>query len=449
MAVPSRQDVELDVLEQLVEHAAVGGERRLGEGGAGEDHQPDAVAGAPGDEVAEHPLGHRQAVVGLEVLAPHAPGDVEGQLDVDPFGQALLPGVAELRPGEGDGEQRQGAEAGVEGEVEPPAAAGAGRHPAVGEGAQAWPPVVPHGEQRQGRQQQQPGRGGEVGERGHAAASAGDSPAAPVAGAGCRWRSISVATASAASARPASISGATSRRANFTRSQARRISTARLATPDGKRAAGEGAQDLAGAALRRREAQRAAEVAAEGAAEQGVADRGRRRPANLGDPGRQLGEGVDGGPAGGGAGGGARRAVAVESEGEHGQAQGAEDRRRPPEPGAQRQRPGRRWRFGFEGGASRGRVAAGVGRRQHRVEGQREAGRSRRLDRADRRRGGPPPAAAGPPRRGRRRRAPGAGGRWSRRRLRRFARRRRRRSPRRRPRRPSRPSARPGSGARR
>ena len=62
-------------------------------------------------------------------------------LDVDPLGQALLPGVAELRPGERQHQAGEGEQAGVEGEVEPPGAARAPaarrrRQAAVGEGAQ-------------------------------------------------------------------------------------------------------------------------------------------------------------------------------------------------------------------------------------------------------------------------------------------------------------------------
>ena len=95
-----RQGVELDRVDEQLQHLAVGGQRRAGHGGAGEDHQADAVAGPAGDEVLDHLLRHGQAVLGLEVLGSHAARDVEHDLDVDPLGQALLPGVAELRPGE-------------------------------------------------------------------------------------------------------------------------------------------------------------------------------------------------------------------------------------------------------------------------------------------------------------------------------------------------------------
>ncbi len=140
-----RQAVELDRVDEQAEHVAVGGQRRPGHGRAGEDRQADAVAGAPGDEVAHDLLGHGEPVAGLEVLGAHAARDVEHDLDVDPLGEALLPGIAELRAGERGDQAAEGEEARIERQVEAPGTAAspeARRKPAVGERAERRPAVV-------------------------------------------------------------------------------------------------------------------------------------------------------------------------------------------------------------------------------------------------------------------------------------------------------------------
>ncbi|MNX95365.1 hypothetical protein D3C86_1276370 [compost metagenome] len=63
------------------------------------------------DEVLEDPLGHLEAVGGLEVLGPHGARDVEGEHHVDAVALLLEPAPGALGPAQGDDHQRERGEA--------------------------------------------------------------------------------------------------------------------------------------------------------------------------------------------------------------------------------------------------------------------------------------------------------------------------------------------------
>ena len=71
-----------------------------------EDHKPDIVIGAIGDEAHGDLLGRLYAV-GLEVHSEHARGDVHREHDIDTLYLALCPARRALRTSKGNNDGRE------------------------------------------------------------------------------------------------------------------------------------------------------------------------------------------------------------------------------------------------------------------------------------------------------------------------------------------------------
>ena len=85
----------------------VNGQRHLGEGLAGEDHQSHAVGLTPLDEVGGYVLGCFKTV-GFEVLCQHAAADIHGQNNVYAFHLHLLATEHALRASQGNDDGAHG-----------------------------------------------------------------------------------------------------------------------------------------------------------------------------------------------------------------------------------------------------------------------------------------------------------------------------------------------------
>ena len=104
------QESDVHPIEHLAEQVGIGGERRLEEGAAGEDHEADEIALTPPRELGEHAARDLEPVAGLEVRRLHAARDVQRDHDVARLAADLLHVVRLLRPCERHDEKRETAD---------------------------------------------------------------------------------------------------------------------------------------------------------------------------------------------------------------------------------------------------------------------------------------------------------------------------------------------------